>query len=261
MTDRERAQPGTISWVDLQTPDLDGARRFYGALLGWTFTGGDASTGSYTYAHVRGRRAAGMIPLRPGSSFPPAWSVYVAVDDAERTARAVVEAGGTVVVPPTDAGPSGRMAFFADPAGARFGVWQGKQHQGAQVVDEDGALVWNEVYARDAAKARAFYRRVFALTEQRLDAPDIDYWTLRKDGETAFGAMQIPAQWPAEEPSRWNTYFAVADADATAAKAIELGGKAPAPGFDTPYGRMAMLHDPFGASFCVIVPKASSTTW
>jgi uncharacterized protein len=262
MTNRERAAPGTISWVDLQTPDLAGARAFYGPLLGWTFAGGDdANTGFYTFAQRKGRNAAGMVKLQPGSKFPPAWSVYLAVDDAEKTARDVVAAGGTVVVKPMDVMDQGRMAFFADPAGAHFGVWQGKQHQGAQIVDENGALVWNEVYSRDLGKARAFYRSVFDLTEQKLDAPGIDYWTLQKDGATSFGAMQMTSQFPPEVPSHWNTYFAVDDADAIAKQAVERGGKVVAPGFDTPYGRMAVLLDPFGASFCVIVPRASSTTW
>jgi predicted enzyme related to lactoylglutathione lyase len=47
-------------------------------------------------------------------------------------------------------------------------------------------------------------------------------------------------------------YFAVADADATAAKATESGGTVIAAPFDTPVGRMAVLSDPQGAAFSII---------
>jgi hypothetical protein len=47
-------------------------------------------------------------------------------------------------------------------------------------------------------------------------------------------------------------YFGTADADATAAKAAELGGSVIVPPFDTPVGRIAVLSDPQGAMFSVI---------
>lgn len=53
-------------------------------------------------------------------------------------------------------------------------------------------------------------------------------------------------------PSGWTPYFAVDDADATVARAGELGGSVVAPAMDTPYGRMAVLVDPQGAAFAVI---------
>jgi uncharacterized protein len=50
-------------------------------------------------------------------------------------------------------------------------------------------------------------------------------------------------------PARWSVTFAVDDADATAAKAAELGGKVAVPPFDAPWVRMTVLVDPQGASF------------
>jgi predicted enzyme related to lactoylglutathione lyase len=262
MAKRDKADPSTVSWVDLQTPDLDKARKFYGELLGWSFVGGDdPNTGFYTMAQLGGRNVAGMAKLQAGSPFPPMWSVYLAVDDANEIARKVTEAGGKVVVPPMDVMEEGRMAYFADPTGAHFGVWQGRKHQGAQVIEETGSMVWHEVYTRDLAKAQPFYMRVFGLEAKRLDAPGIDYWTLQKGGKTVFGSMQMTEQFPPEVPSHWNTYFAVTDSDATAKKAVALGGKVMAPPFDTPYGRMAVLGDPAGAAFCVIQPVSSSSGW
>ncbi|HYI00152.1 VOC family protein [Hyalangium sp.] len=262
MAKRDKADPSTVSWVDLQTPDLDKARKFYGELLGWSFVGGDdPNAGFYTMAQLGGRNVAGMAKLRAGSPFPPMWSIYLAVENADEIARKITEAGGKIVVPPMDVMEEGRMGYFADPTGAHFGVWQGRRHQGAQVIEETGSMTWHEVYTRDLAKARPFYMSVFGLEVKRLDAPGIDYWTLQKGGRTVFGAMQMSAQFPPEVPSHWNTYFAVTDTDAAAKKAGELGGTVMAPPFDTPYGRMAVIADPAGAAFCVIKPVSSSSVW
>jgi predicted enzyme related to lactoylglutathione lyase len=246
---------GTVTWVDLQTPDLEGARRFYGALLGWSFTGGDdPNTAFYVMAQLDGRNVCGMAKLGPQSKFPPMWSVYLATDDADATANRVAEAGGTVVVPPMEVMDLGRMAYFADPTGAYFGVWQARKHTGAQIVDKPGAMTWHEVYTRDIGKARAFYARVFGLEGKRLDAAEVEYFSLHKGDRTVGGAMQITPSMPKDEPSHWNTYFAVTDVDAAAPKVAQLGGRVFAPPFDTPYGRMTAVTDPFGASFCLIQP-------
>jgi predicted enzyme related to lactoylglutathione lyase len=55
-------------------------------------------------------------------------------------------------------------------------------------------------------------------------------------------------------PNHWHVYFAVDDADATAAKATELGGSVMVAPFDSPVGRMAVLTDPQGAVFSIIKP-------
>src|SRR5262249_51669523 len=236
--------------------DPERARRFYGQLLGWSFLGGDdAATGFYTMAQLGGRNVAGMARLRPESPFPPMWSVYLATENADETAGRVRDAGGTGGGPPMDIMEEGRMAYFADPTGAHFGVWQGKRHRGAQVIEEPGAMAWHEVYTRDATRAREFYTRVFGLEARRIDAPGAEYFTLQKGSAVRFGLMQMTEQFPPEIPSLWNTYFAVADVDASLAQVIALGGKQRVPAFDTPYGRMAVVADPFGAAFCLITPS------
>lgn len=262
MSKLDQAILGTVTWADLQTPDLDAARAFYGGLFGWSFVGGDdANLGFYTMAQLGGRNVIGMAKLGKETPFPPMWSVYFAVADADDFARRVAEAGGKVVVPPMDVMDLGRMAYFSDPTGAFFGAWQPKKHQGAQIVDETGAMVWHEVYTRDLPKAREFYMRILPVEQKRLDAPGIDYLTFHVGPRTVFGAMQMTAQFPKEVTSHWNTYFAVESAEATVDKAVALGGRVMAPPFDTPYGRMAVVLDPAGAAFCVIKPLKSATEW
>ena len=83
MTTHTRPKPaGTPTWVDLQTPDIDAARTFYHAVLGWEYDIGGAEYGGYTNATAGGRTAAGMAGPMPGAPpQPAAWSLYFATDD------------------------------------------------------------------------------------------------------------------------------------------------------------------------------------
>ena len=250
----EDVRPGTVTWVDVQTPDLERARNFYGELFDWSFPGAGDPEAGYIFAELGGRKAAGMAKLGPGAKVPPMWSVYLATDDADATARAALQAGGRALVTPMDVTDQGRMAYFADPTGALFGVWQGRAHRGAEVSGEPGAMAWHEVYSRDVGAALAFYGAVFDLESRRLDAPDIEYWTLHRGSQVVCGAMQMSSHFQPEAPSHWNTYFAVSGVDASVARLISLGGSVVAPAFDTPFGRLAFVADPFGAAFCLIHP-------
>lgn len=64
----------------------------------------------------------------------------LSVAGADETADKVEAAGGTVVVEPMDVMDIGRMAFFADPTGAVFGVWQPKTFTGADLVNAPNSL-------------------------------------------------------------------------------------------------------------------------
>jgi hypothetical protein len=58
-----------------------------------------------------------------------------------------------------------------------------------------------------------------------------------------------------DTPPHWSVTFAVENADATAAKATELGGKVIVPAFDAPWStptytiRITVIRDPQGATF------------
>jgi uncharacterized protein len=58
----------------------------------------------------------------------------------------------------------------------------------------------------------------------------------------------IPEDQP-DTPAHWSVTFATDDADATAARATELGGKVVVPPFDAPWVRMTVIADPQGATF------------
>ncbi len=66
-------------------------------------------------------------------------------------------------LPPADVMGIGRAALFADPGGAAIGAWEKINFAGAGIVNEPGALTWNELITRDVEGSKAFYRAAFGL--------------------------------------------------------------------------------------------------
>ena len=240
---------GTPTWIDLGIPDLERAMAFYRALFGWEYEVGPAETGHYTTCLLRGRPVAAIMPNPDPDATDFWWNMYLATEDCDGTAKRITDAGGTLIQAPMDVMDQGRMAIARDPVGAQFGLWQGRAHIGAQVVNEPGSLVRNDLVTPDPEPARAFYAAVFDFTlDRNEDLPDFDFTFLRRpDGHEIGGIMGHPDA----SSSTWATTFEVADTDAVAARATAAGGGSGAPE-DFLYGRMATITDPFGAEFSVI---------
>ena len=239
---------GVPCWADLTAPDVEAAKAFYADVLGWSFAATEEEYGGYAIAQVGDAPAAGIGPQQEGA--PPAWTVYLASDDADATAAAVTEAGGTVILPPGDVGPLGRMFIGLDPTGAAFGVWQAGTHIGASVVNEPGGITWEDLRTPDADTARTFYSKVFGFHYDPVEGAPSDYTTFSAADEQApAGGMGGFMGGPEGQPPHWLVYFAVPDTDAAVAAAEKGGGRVLAPAFDTPYGRMAGIADPGGAVF------------
>lgn len=253
MSERTSYEPGTPSWVDLATPDLDAAAEFYSGLFGWEFVeaGDPEETGGYRMAQLGGKTVAGLMPLTQEGQ-PPAWQSYVTVANAEASAAAVGEAGGQVVMAPMDVMDAGRMAVLADSTGAVFAVWQPRGSIGAEVVNEPGALSWNELETRDPAAAKAFYGSVFGWQFEDHDMGEMTYTEWKLNGDSVGGMADITGQIPDEVPAHWMAYFAVADADAAVERIKDGGGQVHFGPMDIPSGRFAMVADPWGAAFAVI---------
>ena len=182
---------------------------------------------------------------------PPAWMTYVNVIDADGTAKMVADAGGTVLMAPMDVLDQGRMAVFADPAGAVIAVWQAAAHKGAELVNEPVSYCWTELATRDVDGAKAFYSAVFGWDSATTTGP-MEYTEFKVDGDSIAGMFQMAGVMPDEVPPHWGVYFAVTDCDAAVDAATGLGASVAAPAMDVPVGRFATLIDPQGASFRVI---------
>ena len=255
MSERTSYEPGTPSWVDVSSPDLEESKRFYRGLFGWEAqdAGPQEETGGYAMFTLNGRTVAGLARIQDESQ-APAWSAYVATDDADAAAARVTKAGGTVLFGPIDITDAGRVAFFAHPAGGMIGVWQAGSHTGAEVVNEPGALNWNELQTRDVEGAKAFFSAVFGWQPDDQDFGGMTYTVFNLGDKGIAGAMPTtPFQVPDEVPAFWLAYFSVADCDESVAKVQELGGSVLGQAHDLPgVGRFAVVADPHGATFGVI---------
>lgn len=254
MPERQEYAPGTPSWVDLGTTDIEAAKEFYAGIFGWELE--DSPTphgGSYTMASRGGRSVAGLMAMpeeQRQMGAPPAWNTYVTVSDAEQALAAAEAAGGTVLVPVMDVMDAGRMGVIADPLGGACCVWQPQEHIGSQLVNEHGALTWTEFLTDDPAAAASFYSGLFGWKTVEFAGPDGGAPGQMFLLEGTPVASASPA--PAGVPTHWSVYFAVDDCDACAEAISAGGGQVTVGPMDIPPGRMAAAVDPTGAHFNVI---------
>lgn len=248
MGERSSYPAGTFCWADLGTDDAEGATRFYGELFGWSAREVGGEGVSYVMLELDGREVAALYPKQT-DAVPTAWLSYVAVPDAERAVRRVGEGGGRALTEPFDAGPHGRGAVVADPTGAAVGLWQAGEHPGARVVNVPGAMTWNELNSGDVERAAGFYRDVFGWTVDRIEAAEPPYWSVGVDGRKNGGMRQLDPEAPAPY---WLVYFATADADETAGRVEQLGGRVLVSPIPVPAGRFAVFQDPQGGVFAVV---------
>jgi hypothetical protein len=117
-----------------------------------------------------------------------------------------------------------------------------------------GHFCWFELATTDQASAKKFYSSLFGWTFNEFPmGPDGFYTMFQLGGRDVGACCTLQRDQQAQGiPPHWMTYIAVANADDAAAKASSLGGKVLAPSFDVfDVGRMAVLQDPTGATFCV----------
>ena len=252
---------GVPCWADAMIPDLEGAKRFYGELLGWTFEEGSPEFGNYTEARSDGLRVAAVVPTPPEmAGSPPSWSIYFASSRVDETARRIQEAGGTSAVDPMDVADYGRMMIAQDPEGTFFGVWQAGSRTGFEKRGEPGSYVWATVCVRNSEAADAFYPDVMPLEPVPLpgSGSDVDYTVFRAGGHAVAGRLRMDDRFPAEVPPHVLVHFGVEDCDRAMETVRRLGGEVKSGPTDTPFGRLAVVSDQQGAVFAVIDPATTT---
>jgi len=219
--------PGTFSWPELATTDQKGAVAFYRRLFDWGLNDQPMGpTETYSMFQMRGKEVGAAYTMRPEerqSGAPPHWNSYVTVKSVDD---------------------------------AVFQVWEPKQHIGAKIMNEAGALCWTELTTSNTKAAEAFYTQLFGWTPKHSAAgAPMEYTEFSVAGTPSIGMMPKPAQMPAQVPSFWMPYFQVTSVDTSASKAKELGGKVMVGPNEIPgTGRFAVLTDPQGAAFAVYQP-------
>ncbi|MFJ9824741.1 VOC family protein [Streptomyces sp. NPDC101160] len=244
---------GTPCWTDAMFTDVEGAKEFYGDVLGWTFGEAASEFGNYTQAYKNGKAVAAVVPPMPGQEgeAKSAWCLYFASPDVAATAEKIKSAGGTLLMEPMQVGSFGSMCLAQDPTGCVFGVWQAGDHEGFELQGETGSFAWAEVFTREPAKADAFYTTVFGYDSKKIKG--MDYRVFDLGADPLLGRMVMTAEdFPPEIPAYIQIYFAVDNCDTACEVAVRAGGKKVFGPMDSPFGRFAALVDPQGAAFAVI---------
>lgn len=247
---------GSVCWADLSTDDIAAARAFYGALFGWESLTAPDELNGYVDFTLGGSEVVGALQVdRP--DWTPRWNSYVRVTDIAATTKAVEAAGGSAMLPPMQVLDLGRMAVYLAPDGASIGAWQAGTFHGSQVVREPNTPLWTELTTPDPDGSEAFYAAVFGWTFKPFPtAPGYRQICAPGEAEAFGGLMERPDDYPAAIPAGWTPYFMAADTDATAAKAVELGGTVVSgPGSVPSVGRIAAVQDPTGAVFSLLDPR------
>ena len=114
------------------------------------------------------------------------------VADIVTTAARMRELGGTVVS--VEVMDAGGMVVILDPQGAMLALWEPRRHAGARVVNEPGALCWNDLIAADAEAAASFYVDLFGWSVEPI-AGGV-YWTIRNANAANGGILPLRAFRP-----------------------------------------------------------------
>ncbi|UIP06319.1 VOC family protein [Erythrobacter sp. SDW2] len=256
--------PGDFIWYELMCRDADASARFYEGLLGWSVEG------QADYREIKapdGEYVGGILPLSHemlAGGAMPAWLGYILVADVDQTVTALLDAGGSVLMPARDMESVGRMAMVADPQGAPFYVMtpappadrpDAESTAFAKYAPQIGHCAWNELLTADPAAADEFYRGLFGWTKgEALEMGPMGTYQMYNHGDYGLGAMM---RKPAEVPvSSWAYYFRVPEIDAAVAYVSANGGQIAVGPMAIPGGDHVLQgFDPQGALFSLIGSK------
>jgi uncharacterized protein len=225
---------------DLRTTDADAARGFYETVLALDFDAEPAALAVWPL-HERARERGA----------PAHWLGSIRVDDVADTVRRLVALGGEALGPQVNAPDGSSYATVRDPSGAIVAVRAGNVHTPSSRV------AWHQLHTRDADRAVATYRELFAWptneTAQMAGLEGGHHMFAWEAGGQNVGSIANTARWPGVHP-HWLYYFRVDDLDGAIAKVRANGGKALEPSV-LPHGqRVSPCEDPQGAAFGLLQP-------
>jgi predicted enzyme related to lactoylglutathione lyase len=238
-------------WHDLVSTDLEGAKRFYGGLFGWTFRDFETRRGRYTVASLDGEPVAGILQPRDGSlENRSQWVTYFSVDSVDGAAQAAEGRGAQVALRPADLPGRGRAALLVDPEGALFALIRPTGGDPPAREPPAGAWLWVELWSRSPEAAGRFYAGLFDLQPQAFEVAGTPYDVLGRGEYSYAGVIELVD----DVQPNWLAIVRVNDAEAIATRAAALGGRVVlSPSEAAPPGSAAIVADPSGAAVGVQV--------
>ena len=251
---------GDFIWYELMTPDAEGAKAFYDAVVGWNISEGAPEFGGYRMiGRSDGGNAGGVLPLTDEMQqhgARPTWLGYISVADVDQAVAAIGQAGGKGLMPAFDIPNVGRIALVADPQGTPFYVMKAtppepKAQSDVFSPDAEQRVGWNELSTSDAVAARKFYTEQFGWgTDEFMDMGELgEYRFLEQDG-TRIGALCGVMQ--GQQP-KWRFYFRVPSIAKAKDTAEQKGGTIHMGPHQVPTGDYIIIgSDPQGAEFALV---------
>lgn len=115
---------GKFVWNELNTRDIEGAKRFLSTTLGWTFESMPIPDGTYWIAKKGEERIGGLYDMNGDAhckDVPEHWLSYIAVDNVDERYKKALAAGAKEGRAPFDIPNVGRIAILQQPGGAMIG--------------------------------------------------------------------------------------------------------------------------------------------
>ncbi len=263
-----RSFHGRPCWYELATTRgrLDSAEGFYGSILGWKISDSGMEGFDYHLASSDGDMVAGLTEMPENmADMPPYWTIYFAVDDADRTVAEARANGASIHSEPADIPGTGRFALLADPQGAAFGILEpdmsgmseadvAKAERGEGAFDQGrpGHGNWHELMSTDPEAGFVFYSRLFGWARgEAVDMGEMGkYQLFSRDGVDLGGMMGLGN---APVPN-WLPYFGAKGGLSRSVEAIgAAGGRVHHGPSEVPGGAyIAVAQDPQGAWFALV---------
>ena len=253
---------GSWLWYELMSPDPDGSKAFYEAVVGWSISTGHGDDTNYGFiANPDGGMTGGLMRLTAemqAHGARPCWLGYIGVDDVDASAASIAAAGGKVLMPPFDIAMAGRVALVTDCCGAPFYVMtpapraDGAASTAFSAQPNPGRCGWNELLAGNAANATAFYTGQFGWTlPDAMDMGPMGKYQFIAHDDVMIGAiMGKPDAVPA---AGWNHYFWIDSAAAAIERIAAAGGQLVTGPQEVPGGLWTVQGiDPQGAMFALV---------
>jgi predicted enzyme related to lactoylglutathione lyase len=253
---------GDFIWYELMTPDPEGSKAFYDAVVGWNVGAAEQAYNGYRMIARRdGGFAGGFLPLtadmQSHGAFPT-WLGYIFVDDVDKKVAAVEAAGGKAWMPATDIPNVGRVALVSDPQAAPFYIMKpippsGDPNAKSDVFSPDAEqrVGWNELSTTDPVAARSFYEQQFGWgTDQFMDMGELGEYRFLEQNGIRIGALcgVMPGG-----KSKWRYYIRVPSISKAKETAEARGATIYMGPHQVPTGDYIIIgSDPQGAEFALV---------
>jgi predicted enzyme related to lactoylglutathione lyase len=246
---------GKAVWVDLVTPDLAAAERFYGGLFGWTFQSVHGGSTQYAIALADGRPVGGLLqkPIPPGEHRQSTWLTFIAVRDVDDSTRAALLHGAKVVADSKSYPLRGRQAVLGDPEGAVFAILASSSGDAPDFLAAPGTWIWSSLLCQEPDAEAAFYQQLFGYEVFDLASDDgLTHLILSSDDYARASVNAFPIDSRKRHP-HWLNFVRVLSTPDSLGKVVAGGGRVLVePHVDRHGGLVAVVADPAGAPFGLI---------